>query len=169
MIEKDKIKFNWIAIEAIATILLLIFAVVSLFLSNKTSNQALKTLERLSPSSAYIEFTPAYWIGNDIEDYASNIKNKNLNNYIAFNIINTGQIDSGKIVISYWGNDKNFLFEDKKIKNLPRKTSNITEIQFKVNDSSNILGYHNLLFRIYCENCLEQQKLIFKEINLKIK
>lgn len=162
---------DWNKAQTLATIGLLIFAGWSLYLSNKTADRAndiSEELIRLTPSnSAYIDAELTYYVENMVSRFTSGTKMDD-EGIISITLFNTGQMDTGSINIRLKEDHRNFDFPTRRIENIPSRNNSDVSLDFKVKDIKDIVGTHELTFRIYCANCLNQDKILYKTIYFRI-
>jgi len=153
---------DWNKITAISSLILALATIIAIFISiisisdSHSLNQ--KVIDMTPSKYAHIDFVLAYYTGNIDYDAFMNIKNRNFTQ-VGFNIINTGQLNTGQVQIAKideLNSDTTFSLDVVNIPDIASKTNNLSMLTFNVKNYSNILGLHQINLSVFCINCLEQ-------------
>jgi len=166
----QKEQIYWTKVLAIGTIIALIISGIALISSiqssNKSNNLSQKVIEMTPSKYAYIDFSLSDYFGNMIIYPLTNIDNQK---YVpmGINIINTGNLNTGKISISKrdeFNSDDTLDLYQVIIQDIGSQTNNASLLKFDVLNYSKLLGLHQINLSIYCPNCIEQDKVRNPEV-----
>ena len=155
-------------IELLAIILAFISLLFSFYTFNKQSELDKEFLELTPSKYAEIEIRPSQFT-NSIPFYSLGELTKN-DEYgegtrIGMNILNIGEMDSGRIRIRVLQNS-HFSFEELEIMNIPAGQNNVSWMRFGFHNTTDVFKIHNLTIMITCPNCDNPTNALFKEINI---
>lgn len=162
-------KSDWEKVIAIATLGIFVAAVVSLFFSIQASNRA---LDLMQSKTAYIELEVSEYIGDTSYYYLINILNNiesGKKEQIELNMLNTGLMDTGLVVITQREKIENFNFESVRIENIPAGTSNVSYMNFWITNRTDLVGSYDIFLRVYCTNCFDQDEVLYRETEIVIR
>jgi len=148
-------------------------SVFALLLSHSASTEANnlsgKALDITPAKDAFVEYRLSnYHRGlafRDLDNVLEDIELDRPTN-IGFNIINTGQIDTGEIMVLEEGNDRSFGFKNIEIGNVEDGEGNSFWIPLDVHDESDLLGIHVIPIRIVCPNCFSQDIVVITNVSV---
>lgn len=128
--------------------------------------------ETVQSKTAYIELEVSEYFGDTSYYYLTNILNNiesGKKEQIELNILNIGLMDTGLVVITQREEIENFTFEIVRIENIPAGKSNVSYMNFGVSRKTDLLGSYDILLKVYCEACLDQEQILFRETEIVIR
>ena len=154
---------NWNKINAICSIILATVAVLALVASvitSRNSDELSRQVIAMTPSKyAYIDSMQTDYFGNIIYEPIANVNNSmfDWSTRVNFNIINSGQLNTGNIQVSKrpeLNSDNTFDLKDININDISSKGNDAFRLNFSLANNSNLLGLHQINLSINCPNCV---------------
>ena len=148
---------------AIVAILTLIASVIA---STNSINLSKKIIDMTPSKYAYIDSMTTDFINQNFYVSLENVNNKK-GLEIGFNMINTGQLNSGKIQITtreIYNSDYNFTLQPIDILDIDSKSNKAFKLNFSITKPLTSFGNHQINLSIFCMNCYEQGILNTKTI-----
>ena len=165
-----------LAIITTITLVVTIIAVQSSYISSSIANNLAKRVVDLTPSKyADINAGLSQFSGDYAEYSLSQITQDKIlkrDSQLGFNIINTGQLNTGNISIAMYYpkyNDTSvYFYPNYDVGDIESKNNKAFWLNFTITKEHNPIGLHYIPLRIICPNCKEQGVAINREIYLCI-